>query len=86
MKLNPLSVEKLEERLLELTERLKLNEKELRKKEYIPLSRVRKTLESDKKKLRRKEALVARQKVMLYGVNNITDIDPEKSKETSRRS
>lgn len=77
-----LSVEKLEERLLELTERLKLNEKELRaiKKEYIPLSRVRKTLESDKKKLRRKEALVARQKVMLYGVNNITDIDPEKAK------
>lgn len=78
----PLVVEKLEERLTELNERLKFNEKELRaiKKEYIPLNRVRKTLESDKKKLRRKEALVARQKVMLYGVNNITDIDPEKAK------
>lgn len=78
----PLDAEQLEARLAELNERLKVNEKELRaiKKEYIPLSRVRKTLETDKKKLRRKEALVARQKVMLYGVNNIADIDPEKAK------
>lgn len=63
-------------------ERLKLNEKELRacKKEYFPLRRVKKTLENDEKKLRRKEALVAKQKVMLYGVNNYADIDEEKAK------
>lgn len=77
-----LSTEELEERLVALNERLKVNERELRsiKKEYIPLSRVRRTLESDKKKLRRKEALVAKQKILLYGVNNISDIDKEKAK------
>ena len=77
-----LTKEELEEKLVELNERLKVNEKELRsiKKEYIPLNRVRRTLESDKKKLRRKEALVAKQKIMLYGVNNIADIDQEKAK------
>ena len=63
-------------------DKLKLNEKELRacKKEFIPLRRVKKTLESDEKKLRRKEALVAKQKVVLYGVNNYSDIDEEKAK------
>ena len=42
------------------------------------------TMERDKQreeKLRRKEAKVAKQKVMLYGVNNFVDIDEEKAKE-----
>ena len=50
------------------------------KKEYIPLAKVKKSLEKDKKKLRRREALVAKQKVVLYGVNNYGDIDEEKAK------
>ncbi len=77
------NLDELEARLEILKERLKANEKELRinKKEYIPLSRVKKTLESDKKKLRRREAIVAKRKVLLYGVNNYADIDEEKAKE-----
>lgn len=77
-----LTEEEYEARLAVLNERLKVNEKELRqcKKEFIPLRRVKKTLESDEKKLRRKEALVAKQKVVLYGVNNYADIDEEKAK------
>ena len=77
-----MSLEELEAKLAEEQEKLKANEKELRqcKKEYIPLRRVKRTLESDVKKLRRKEALVAKQKVVLYGVNNYADIDEEKAK------
>lgn len=77
------NLDELEARLENLKERLKTNEKELRinKKEYIPLSRVKKTLENDKKKLRRREAIVAKRKVLLYGVNNYADIDEEKAKE-----
>ena len=61
---------------------MKANEKELRKckKEFIPLRRIKKTLDSDKKKLQRKEALVAKQKTVLYGVNNYADLDEEKAK------
>lgn len=79
------SKEELEEMLASEREELKANEKELRncKKEFIPLRRVKKTLERDEKKLRRKEALVAKQKVELYGVNNIADIDEEKAKKLS---
>lgn len=75
------TLEELEARLAEEQEKLKNNEKELRKckKEFIPLRRVKNTLESDEKKLRRKEALVAKQKVVLYGVNNYSDIDNEKA-------
>ncbi len=75
------SLEELEARLAEEQEKLKSNEKELRqcKKEFVPLRRVKNTLESDEKKLRRKEALVAKQKVVLYGVNNYADIDDEKA-------
>lgn len=74
--------EELEAKLVEEQERLKANEKDLRasKKEFIPLRRVKKTLEKDENKLRRKEALVAKQKVVLYGVNNYSDIDEEKAK------
>lgn len=80
-----LSVEEYEERLKVLTERLAQNEKELRavKKEYLPLAKIKKSYEKDKVKLRRKEALVAKQKVVLYGVNNYVDIDEEKAKKLS---
>lgn len=69
-------------KLAEEQERLKINEKDLRasKKEFIPLRRVKKTLEKDENKLRRKEALVAKQEVLLHGVNNYSDIDEEKAK------
>lgn len=69
-------------KLAEAQEKLKANEKDLRasKKEYIPLRRVKKTLEKDENKLRRKEALVAKQEVLLHGVNNYADIDEEKAK------
>ncbi len=76
------TLEQLEARLEMLNERLRANKKDLRdnKKEYGPLARVKKTLEKDKAKLNRKEAIVARQKVILYGVNNYVDIDEEKAK------
>ena len=77
--------QELEDRLEVLIQRLKDNEKELsaNRKEYNPLRRVNLTLENDKKKLRRKEAIVAKQKVVLYGVNNYVDIDEEKAKKLS---
>lgn len=76
------SREDYEAQKAELEARLRDNEKELKacKKEYIPLAKVSKTLANDEKKLRRKEAIVAKQQVMLYGVNNYEDIDEEKAK------
>lgn len=76
-----LTIDEYRARLELLRERLRVNEKELKanKKEFIPLKRVRKNLDKDKEKLRRREALVAKQKVMLYGVNNIVEIDQEKA-------
>lgn len=76
------SLEDYEAKLEELKARLANNEKELRKvkKEFLPLRKVARTLESDERKLRRKEAIVAKQKVVLYGVNNIGEIDEEKAK------
>ena len=78
------SLEGLLARKAVLEERLSASEKELKanKKEYIPLSRIKKNLESDKAKLRRKEAVVAKQKVVLFGVNNYV-VDPEKEKKLS---
>ena len=78
---NPMSLEELKARLEATEERLKATEKEFKqcKKEYIPLKKVWKAYEKDEKKLRRKEAIVAKQKVLLYGVNNFSDIDPEKA-------
>ena len=75
-----------EKRIEDVTEQLRLNEKELKrtKKEYIPLDKVRRTLENDKKKLRTKEAIVARKKVTLYGVNNYVDLDDERARELSK--
>ncbi len=77
-----LTLEEYEQRLETLTQRLKDNDKQLKsvKKEYLPLARVRKSLENDQKKLRRRESLVAKQRVILYGVNNFGDIDEEKAK------
>lgn len=77
-----LTLDELREKLAEAEERLKVTEKEFKqcKKEYTPLRRVWTTHEKDEKKLRRKEALVAKQKVILYGVNNYADIDEEKAK------
>ena len=77
-----LTLEELEARLAEAEEKLKLNEKDLKtcKKDFIPLNRIWKTYDKDKKKLERKEARVAKQKVVLYGVNNYEDIDEEKAR------
>ena len=77
-----LSLDELKARLAAAEEKLAATEKEFRacKKEYSPLRRVWTTHERDEKKLRRKEALVAKQKVVLYGVNNYADIDEEKAK------
>lgn len=76
-----LSLDELKAKLAETEERLKVAEKEFKqcKKEYIPLRRVWDAHEKDEKKLRRKEALVAKQKVLLYGVNNYAEIDQEKA-------
>lgn len=67
----------LEERLKDASRELKLN-----KKEYIPLARIKKTLENDEAKLRRREAIVAKKKIVLFGVTNYV-VDPEKEKELS---
>lgn len=77
-----LSLDELKAKLAEAEERFKETDKQFRqcKKEYSPLARVWNTHERDEKKLRRKEALVAKQKVILYGVNNYADIDSEKAK------
>lgn len=78
------SLEALLARKAVLEERLTASEKELKanKKEYVPLAKIKKHLESDKAKLRRKEAVVAKQKVVLFGVNNYV-VDPEKEKKLS---
>jgi len=75
-------VEDYQGRLEQLRERLRENEKALRgnNKEFIPLRRIRDTLERDMKLLRKREAIVARQQVLVYGVNNITTLDPERVK------
>ena len=77
-----LSLDELKARLADAEENLRVTEKEFKqcKKEYTPLRRVWATHERDERKLRRKEALVAKQKVLLYGVNNYADIDEEKAK------
>lgn len=66
--------------LLDLELQLKDAEKELRrnKREYNPLLRIKRTLDRDIIKLRRKEASVAKQKLKIYGVNNTKSIDQEK--------
>lgn len=69
------------ERIAILEERLKLVKKDYKSnaKEYRPLKKVMNDLERYQTKLRRKEAVVAKKKVSLYGVNNYVDIDKEKA-------
>ncbi len=67
-------IETLEERLKNLRKDYKIN-----LKEYKPLKKVRVDFEKYDTKLRRKEAVVAKKKVALYGVNNYVDIDKEKA-------
>ncbi len=76
------SKEYYEAMLEEKTNSLKVVEKEFKqcKKDFLPLHRVHNTLAKDEKKLHRREAIVAKQKVVLYGVNNYADIDEEKAK------
>ena len=76
------SLESLLARKENLEERLKATEKELKanKKEYIPLARIKKSMESNEAKLRRKEAIVAKKKIVLFGVNNYV-VDPEKEQQ-----
>ncbi len=68
-------------RLALLDERLKAVKKDykINLKEYRPLKKVMNDLEKYQTKLRRKEAVVAKKKVALYGVNNYVDIDKEKA-------
>ena len=76
------SKEYYESMLDEKTNQLKVVEKEFKqcKKDFLPLYKVNNTLAKDEKKLHRREAIVAKQKVVLYGVNNYADIDEEKAK------
>jgi colicin import membrane protein len=66
----------------ELRDRLRVNEKAIRdnNKDYVPLRRIKDTLERDTKLLRKREAVVAKQQVLVYGVNNITELDPARIK------
>ena len=76
------TIESLTEQRAQLEERLAVANKELKtnKKEYVPLARIQKSLERDEAKLRRREAVVAKKKIMLFGVTNYV-VDPEKEQE-----
>lgn len=67
-------LEILEERLKDVKKDYKTN-----MKEYRPLKKVMNDLEKYQTKLRRKDTIVAKKKVALYGVNNYVDIDKEKA-------
>ena len=67
-------LEMLEERLKDVKKDYKTN-----MKEYRPLKKVMNDLEKYQTKLRRKDTIVAKKKVALYGVNNYVDIDKEKA-------
>lgn len=69
-------------KLQDLEERLRQNEKALREnnREFIPLRRIKNTLDRDMRLLRKREAIVAKQEVLVYGVNNISTVDPDKIK------
>jgi len=69
-------------KLQDLEERLRQNEKALREnnREFIPLRRIKNTLDRDLRLLRKREAIIAKQEVLVYGVNNISTVDPERIK------
>ena len=74
------SREHYEQKLAELEAELKETEKDLRsnKREFVPLQRIKKSYDRDQEKLRRKEAIVAKQKVAIYGSKNSANIDPKR--------
>lgn len=74
------------ERIAILEERLKVAKKDFKinAKELNPLEKVNRTLERDKIKLRRKEAIVAKKRIALYGVNEYVDIDEEKAEKLAQ--
>ncbi len=67
-------------KLESLNDELKEVEKDLKanKREFVPLQRIKKSYERDQEKLRRKEAIVAKQKVAIYGVKSSANIDPKR--------
>ena len=68
------------DRLEKLQAELKDSNRELRQinKEYLPVAKVKKVYDRDINKLRRKEAIVAKQKLAIYGVNKSGDVDEKK--------
>lgn len=66
-------------RLDSLQGELKDVEKELKanRREFVPLERIKKSYDRDQEKLRRKEAIVAKQKVAIYGVK-ASNVDPKR--------
>lgn len=68
------------DRLAKLEGELKDSNRELRQinKEYLPVARVKKIYDRDINKLRRKEAIVAKQKLAIYGVNKSGEVDEKK--------
>ena len=72
-------LEVLEERLKNVKKEYKIN-----MKEYRPLKKIMNDMEKYQTKLRRKENVVAKKKVALYGVNNYVDIDKEKAEKLAK--
>lgn len=68
------------EKLAKLEAELKESNRELRQinKEYMPIVKVKKVYDRDINKLRRKEAIVAKQKLAIYGVNKSGNVDEKK--------
>lgn len=72
-------LEVLEERLKNVKKDYKTN-----MKEYRPLKKIMNDLEKYQAKLRRKENVVAKKKIALYGVNNYVDLDKEKAEKLAK--
>jgi chromosome segregation ATPase len=70
------------DKMTELEERLRQNEKAIREnnREFVPLRRIKNTFDRDMRLLRKREAIIAKQEVIVYGVNNITTVDPARIK------
>ena len=72
--------EEYEIKLSKLNLELKKAETELKrnKKDFTPLERIHKSFEKDSEKLKRKEAIVAKHQIAIYGTANISSIDEAK--------
>lgn len=68
-------LESLEKEFADVNKELRAN-----KREYNPIVKCKKALARDGEKLRKKEMVVAKQKIALYGVNAPKNVDPEKKK------